>query len=230
MYKKILLVILLSPCFSFAQQKEQTIWLALFNNTHLSEKFGLHLDIQIRTADEAEYIRNLIFRPGLTYHLNKKNSLTVGYAYVETQADPDLNNSSSLIEHRAWEQYLKRSKISRASVVQRLRLEQRFLNFNTQGVFSQRLRYMGKAMIPLNRDSIFKKGFYFALQDEVFFNIQNKEKINNKFFDRNRLSVVAGYRLSEKVEFDAGYLFQYSAGFNTNLSTHALLLNINTRF
>jgi hypothetical protein len=85
-------------------------------------------------------------------------------------------------------------------------------------------------MVPLKRDSVFKKGVYFALQDEAFFNIQNKEKINNKFFDRNRLSLTAGYRLSEKIDLDAGYFFQYTAGFNHNISTHALLLTVNTRF
>ncbi len=188
------------------------------------------MDVQIRTADDADYIRNLIFRPGLIYHINKKNSVTAGYVYAETLADPNMDNAKDLIEHRAWEQYILRSKISRAFIVQRLRLEQRFLNINAQSVFSQRLRYLAKAMVPLKRDSVFKKGVYFALQDEVLLNIQNKEKINNKYFDRNRLSVVAGYRLSEKMDLDAGYLFQYTAGFKNHISTHALMLTVNTRF
>ena len=220
----------MSPCCLIAQQKEQTIWLAFVNSTRLSDKLALHLDVHTRTGDDAGYVRTFIFRPGLTYNLDKKNSLTAGYAYVETFADPALQNAGNLVEHRSWEQYILKYKINSTSISHRFRVEQRFLNRNTGNVFSQRLRYLAKALVPLKRDSVFEKGPYLSLQNEVFINIQNKEKLNNKMFDQNRLSLSAGYRLSKKVDADAGYLFQYISGSNSNTVNHALLLTINTRF
>jgi hypothetical protein len=230
MYKKFLLVVFLFPVYLFAQQKEQTIWLALINSTRLSHKFSTHLDVQIRTADDADYIRNLIFRPGITYHINKKNSLTAGYVYAEILGDPEVVTATNIIEHRPWEQYTLKYKINSTAITHRFRAEQRFLQRNNQNIFSQRLRYLARAVVPLKRDSVFKKGFYLSLQDEVFFHIQNKKKMNNKVFDQNRLSVSAGYRLSEKMDMDAGYLFNYIEGLHHNTANHALLLTLNTRF
>src|SRR5262249_4607206 len=58
-------------------------WLAYLNQTRLSNKWGVWLDLHLRTKED--FFTNFsqsIIRPGLTYYLSDATKLTVGYAYV----------------------------------------------------------------------------------------------------------------------------------------------------
>jgi len=37
--------------------------------------------------------------------------------------------------------------------------------------------------MPLSSGTEFKRGAFIGLQNEIFFNVQNKEAVNNRFFD-----------------------------------------------
>ena len=75
-----------------------------------------------------------------------------------------------------------KNPIRKIPVVNRFRLEQRFIETNTTNIFSQRLRYFARAVIPFQKQvtNKFSKGAFFALQEEIFLNLQNKELLNNK--------------------------------------------------
>ncbi len=45
--------------------------------------------------------------------------------------------------------------------------------------------------------------------NEIFLNIQNKEKLNNNFFDQNRPYAGIGYRITRKIETELGYYHRY---------------------
>jgi hypothetical protein len=214
-----------------AQVKEQTAWLALNNSTRFNPRWGMSVDIQFRSADDLEYIRNFMFRPGIVYHLNKNNNLSLGYmlndTYVRAVGVPD----NTLTEHRIWEQFVHSQHIKAITLSHRLRVEQRFIERAADHVFAQRLRYALKAQIPVARqDSSFVKGVFLGLQDEVFFHLQNKDKLNGSTFDQNRLYFGAGYRFSKKVDIEAGYVNQYSHGRTTNTSNNVIQLSLSTRF
>ena len=224
-----LLVVL---CFLFAQVSAQTVhentgWLASFNSYRLSTSWGLTFDAQLRSGNDLEKVRNLLLRPGVTYFFNKNNNVTLGYAYVGTF---NTAPKSTLTEHRIWEQYIYSTKIGRASLQNRLRLEQRFIERQTEDVFSQRLRYFVRSIIPLEKQKeAFSKGFFVAVQDEVFFNIQNKEKINNSVFDQNRIYAAVGYRLSAKFDIETGFMNQYVNGMVADVSNNIIQLAFYTR-
>ena len=224
--------LLIIVCFLFAQVSAQTVhentgWLASFNSYRLSTSWGLHFDAQVRSGNDWENVRNLLLRPGVTYFFNKKSNATLGYAYVETF---NVAPKSTLTEHRIWEQYIYNAKIGRASLQNRLRLEQRFIERQTEDVFSQRLRYFVRSIIPLvKQKEAFSKGFFVAVQDEVFFNIQNKKKINNSVFDQNRLYAAVGYRLSPKVDIETGFMNQYINGITTDVSNNIIQFAFYTR-
>jgi hypothetical protein len=55
-------------------------------------------------------------------------------------------------------------------------------------------------------DEKFSKGIYALLQSEVMFNVQNKENINNSFFDQHRPLVALGYRFNKYIDTEVGYL------------------------
>ena len=83
MYKQKLFILLIiafsfSTVVSAQNTQENSGWFAWLNSYKFSKRFGLHFDAQIRSADDWNYVRNVLIRPGLTYHFNSKNNVTLG--------------------------------------------------------------------------------------------------------------------------------------------------------
>lgn len=228
-----LLIIALSfSTVSFSQTiHENTGWLAWFNTYKFSKNFGLTSDVQFRSSDDWQFVRNVLIRPGLTYYINPKSNATVGYAFIGSYnrlPDPAKN---TLVESRIWEQYIYNMKFGQVSLQNRFRLEQRFIERQTDNIFSQRLRYFARLIVPLaKQEAAFSKGVFAALQNEIFLNIQNKDKLNNSLFDQNRVYGAIGYRFSSKFDLEAGYLNQYVNGATSDISNNVIQLAAYTRF
>ncbi|AMP99332.1 hypothetical protein AY601_2442 [Pedobacter cryoconitis] len=207
-------------------------WLFLLNNTKINEKWGTHLDVQVRSADNWSNVRNFLFRPGITYFINPQNDLTVGYLLSETHNQVDDLGEHKLVEHRIWQQYIHKHKISTVNVSHRFRLEQRFVEkVRDQDIFAQRLRYFVRFLIPLKKEAQqFEQGLFAALQNELFFNVQHKDKLSGHFFDQNRAYAALGYRFSKKFDLEAGYLNQAVKGVSTNSVNNVIQLAVYTRF
>lgn len=201
---------------------ENSGWLFLLNSTKFSEKWGMHLDVQVRSYDNWDGTKNVLFRPGITYYIDKNQNVTAGYLFASTHAMPNS------VEHRIWEQYVVNHKIKNVLIAHRFRLEQRFL---ASDEFAQRLRYFIRLIQPLQKtEQSFTKGAFFALQNEVFLNVENKEATNNSLFDQNRLYLAAGYRFSKKIDIEAGYLKQSVHGRAQNTVNNVAQLALYTRF
>lgn len=207
---------------------QNTGWLFLMNTSKFSDKWGAHFDLQIRSSDEFKNVRNLLVRPGVTYYFNGSNNLTVGYLFTQTYT-PGIE---SITENRAWEQFIHTHKIQRVNVSHRFRLEQRFIEkIAADDVFAQRLRYFVRFLIPLKKEAqAFEKGFFAAVQNEVFLNIQNKDVTNNSFFDQNRAYVALGYRLQKKIDLEIGYMNQAVKNFSGHTNNNILQVALYTRF
>lgn len=220
------------PFFSSAQVKETSAWGAWFNSTRISEKVGVHFDGQVRSSNDVESVKNVLIRPGVTWFIDDSKNATAGYALIKTFNNADGAASNNLTEHRIWEQFIYTHKISPLNLTHRFRLEQRFIDQGNQDVFSQRLRYFVRALVPLRKaaDTPFSKGAFFALQNEVFLTIQNKDELNGSMFDQNRAYAAVGYRFSPAVDLEAGYLNQAIKGSGRNLLNNVLQLAVYTRF
>jgi hypothetical protein len=229
--RKYLLIIVAIFAMNF-KTTAQTInqnsgWLFLMNSTKFNEKWGMHFDFQVRTQDEWDGVRSLLIRPGITYFINKNSDATLGYLYTPTFLREDGSADNTLTEHRIWEQYIYKHKISSINVSHRFRLEQRFV----EEQFSQRARYFVRFMIPLKKGTeTFNEGFFAALQNEVFLNVQNKDEVNGSVFDQNRAYGAAGYRFSPKVDVEVGYMNQSVNGRNSNTNNNIVQLALYTRF
>jgi hypothetical protein len=216
-----------------AQTVQQTTgWLMFLNSTKINKKWGTHLDLQLRSSDDFNHVRNVMFRPGLTHYINDKNEVTLGYLLNETYTFQDLAPDYHLTEHRIWEQYIFKHKIKAISGSHRFRVEQRFLEQqNAEDVFAQRFRYFFRFIVPLSRpEKAFERGTFVAIQNEVFLNLQNKSKLNNHVFDQNRAYLAAGYRFSGKLDIEAGYLNQAVKGTVRNTNNNVVQLAVYTRF
>ena len=71
---------------------------------------------------------------------------------------------------------------------------------------------------------------FVALQNELFFNIQNNDDLNGSAFDQNRAYLAAGYRFSKKMDIEAGYLNQAINGRTSNTVNNVVQLAVYTRF
>lgn len=212
-------------------QSQHSGWFALFNSTKFTGKWGMHLDVQVRSVDQLDGIRNLLVRPGITYYINKDNSATVGYCLVNTYTHLDGTSNTTLTENRIWEQYAFNHKLLRLSFNHRLRLEQRFIEGANDEIFSQRIRYYFRGILPLQRvEKAFTNGFYAAFQNEVFLNLQHKALLNNSVFDQNRAYAAIGYRFSKMVDVEAGYMNQAVHGAHNNTVNNIAQLGLTTRF
>lgn len=220
---------------------QNTGWFMFLNSTKFNEKWGLHFDLQVRSDNNWNRVRNVLVRPGLTYYVNKNSNATLGYLYTPTilatkvnyiDADGNSVSKGSLTEHRIWQQYIYSQQPWRgATLSHRLRLEQRFIERQTDDLFSQRFRYFFRLVQPLQKqEGGFTKGTFVALQNELFFNIQNKDKLNGSLFDQNRAYLAVGYRFSKAFDIEAGYLNQAIKGASANTVNNVAQLALYTRF
>jgi hypothetical protein len=208
----------------------EQVWLGVFNQTRVSDKWGFWIDVQLRTRDEFfnKYSQSLN-RFGLTYYLTDNTKLTAGYAYVV--AFPEDNRKVSIPEHRPWQQVQWHTKYGKKRMMQWFRLDERYrrklLNDSTLADgnnFNFKLRYNIFYDIPLSSKGIVPNSLSFVVNDEVHVNF-GKQIVYNTF-DQNRFFLGFKYQFTEHNNLQLGYmnLFQQLASGNRYRSIHAARL------
>jgi hypothetical protein len=224
---------LLVPCVGFTQDKnvitsEQT-WLAYFNQTRLTNKSGLWLDVHFRFTDDfAERMSQDIFRLGYVYYLHDNVRLSAGYAFTTLFSGED--EVPNLNEHRPWQQIQWFDKKQHFNMMQYLRLEQRFKQQIVDGQvsddyqFNSRIRYNMSFTIPLKHGGVQPKTPFIFVSDEVMINFG--EEIINNYFDQNRFFVGFGYQFTNSLNAHLGYLnvFLERPSGTDFIKTHAIRL------
>lgn len=215
-------------------------WLAYFNQTRLSNKWGLWGDFQIRTREEVvSDFSTGIARVGLTYFVDDNLRLTVGYSFINN-FPPNDNIKVSQPEHRPWQQVQWFTKNKRTRLMQYIRLEERYrrryLNnaeLADSYAFNFRLRYNFFYQIPLHPQGLIPKKLSAIVNDELHINF-GKQIVNN-YFDQNRLFLGLNYSFDNNNNLQLGYLntfIQMPAGNqyrNINALRVAYLHNLDLR-
>ena len=218
-------------------QTQFTGWLASFNTFSSQGKTSIHLDVQVRSSDELKYMQSFLARTGINVKLKNNVIGTIGYAYISNRRTVS-SVTGYAPEHRIWEQLLVSHPLFHSTLAHRFRLEQRFISVssvennelkNDGNVFANRFRYFVRTLLPLKQEKPFKKGWFGALQNEVFLNIGDKSHVNGKTFDQNRAYVAVGYRVSSLVDLETGYLNQYVTGRSGFINNHVWQIAVYTR-
>ncbi|MBD1393087.1 DUF2490 domain-containing protein [Mucilaginibacter glaciei] len=230
----LLFVAFLTPFKLFAQENQFSGWGAIFHSQRFGKHWGASFDGQFRSASHFDYLRNILLRPSVNYHFDGNKMVALGYAYVTLNGRTASGDKTFRPESRIWQQFTINTKFGSNNTLQhRFRLEQRFLGNTTNTnnhYFAQRLRYFARAIVPFKHGQAFIKGPFAALQDEIFVNVQNKEKVNNHFFDQNRAYAALGYRIRKEVDVEAGYLNQYTKSATAYTINHVIQVAFYTRF
>ena len=218
---------------SYGQTKQATsvrqVWLGYFNQTRFSNKWGVWLDLHLRTKEDLfKDLSQTIIRPGITYYINDATKLTAGYAYIR-HFPADNHNHVTQPEHRPWLQLQWHTKYPKLRTMQLVRLEERYrrkiLNDSTLADgynFNFRLRYNFLLQVPLTNKPIRAGNFSFIVNDEVHVNF-GKQVVYN-YFDQNRFFLGFSYHTNTHDNLQLGYmnLFQQLPAGNKYKTIHAL--------
>jgi hypothetical protein len=208
------------------EEREQ-LWLGYFNQTRLSDKFGLWLDVQPRmTENFVERRFQFLFRPALTYFIKDNLRLNIGYAHISHYPAKGLNTTR--YEHRPWQQIWWNQKYPKMTTLQWLRLEQRFnekvlSDVKQEGYnYNFRVRYNFSVFVPLTGTEMKANTTFLALANEVFLNFGDRVVYNT--FDQNRLFAGFGYQFTSHLNAQFGYMnvYQQEASGTNYFSTHAI--------
>jgi len=207
----------------------QTAWMAWSNTHSLGDKWSLGTDLQLRSADDWERVRNVVIRPSLGYAINGQVTASLGYMLNRT-FDPVVRDTT---EQRLWQQLSIAQPLPRLTLTHRLRLEQRFIERATQpDVEAVRLRYQLRAQAPMQAPATgasFTRGPYVALQSEWMGHLAGKKELNGRTFDQLRAYAGIGWRFSRKADIEAGYQLQYLNGRAVDTRNHIILVSAITR-
>jgi len=125
---KRLYTILAVGCFAFgfsqALKQDQRVWMAYVGQYKASPKWGYHMEAQFRMDNQLEQNMQNLFRVGAVYHLSESKNITAGYALVNTYS---AVADDYFKENRLWEQYQITTKWSKDILINRFRMEQRWV-------------------------------------------------------------------------------------------------------
>tara|TARA_B110000444_G_scaffold161848_1_gene151234 strand:+ start:239 stop:853 length:615 start_codon:yes stop_codon:yes gene_type:complete len=186
------------PNSADAQDSDLGNWLIYIGSKKISQNWNWHHEIQNRNYNTFGDLEQLLIRTGLGYTLRDKNqNLLLGYGYILSENYNELDQKTPINEHRIFQQFILRQTINDFKLGHRFRLEQRFI----ESEFKIRFRYFLNARLPLKigRDN----RFYLSGYNEFFLSFEEV------FFDRNRLYGGIGYKLSEGINLELGYMNQF---------------------
>lgn len=238
MAKKVLLHLILSliALQSMSQNDDRSGgWFSALNSFRIKGNWGWQTDINIRSTDRWHHFNTLMMRNALSYRFNKKLTVLNGYTYTLSRVVMG-DFSGYTAEHQVYQQAFFRHRIGRMYTLHRPMLEERFLSRNvvkdkevvTDGrMFSTRLRYLLRNVLPLKNEPAFNKGWYGVTQQEIMLITTNRSAVNGKTYDQFRAFGGLGYRFSPVFDLEAGYLYRNLAT-KTSLHYHDHLLQLTT--
>ncbi|VAW28098.1 hypothetical protein MNBD_BACTEROID06-24, partial [hydrothermal vent metagenome] len=177
--KKILIILCLALPFSaFSQESDLGNWLLYFGNKNFSKKLNWHHEVQHRNYNLIGDLEQLLLRTGVGYNLSEKNNnLLLGYGFIRSENYTNGIGEKLIVnEHRIYQQFINKHKVSRVYLQHRFRFEQRFV----EDVFKLRWRYFLAFNIPLTNPTMEDKTVYLSAYNEIFLNTEGN------IFDRNR--------------------------------------------
>ena len=130
---------------------------------------------------------------GLNYHITPKLSVGLCYAYGTIDSSFEVNDIPHTKEHRIIEQLIFNHKLNAIQFSQRLRLEQRFLEYPPENQLIYRTRYRFKIKIPLNNT------LFISTYDEIHFNLTEFD------FQQNRAFMGLGIFITKNINTELGY-------------------------
>lgn len=197
----IVLLVFFTPINTNAQDSDLGNWLIYIGNKKLNNGWNIHNEVQYRNYDAIGDLEQLLLRTGIGYNLTENNNnILLGYGYILSENYiGETDEKVSVNEHRIFQQFTTKQKIGKVGLSHRYRFEQRFVEDD----FRMRLRYFLGINIPLQYKEDGKNPLYLSAYNEIFLNTESS------VFDRNRVYGGLGYKFSNALRMELGYMNQF---------------------
>jgi hypothetical protein len=211
--KTLLLIILETTLLlnAFSQQAKQFqnqnhIWLSINCKHQIAKNWNILSDVHVRRTDFFAHNNFYFIRLGIGKELNQQLSIAAGGGHMWLA---NRNEATELFsnENRLYQEIQYKSKIQKAQIQNRIRIEERWqekvINYRPQKEYrySTRIRYLIGINIQLFRNSKLPE---LALADEVM--LQFGKHILYNPFDQNRLFAGLKQKINKQLSFDIGYM------------------------
>jgi len=187
--------------------KQQQAWVSINSTVRLTNKWGFVADIHERRNNFFKDASFHFVRVGANYWLKDNITITAGYAHLWLA--PTTNGWQTFAnEHRVYEQAQMVLKFSTTSMLQRLRVDQRWqqkiVDDKPTGAnkFTNRVRYLLSFTIPVFKNAQLPA---LVLSDELL--VQFGKEVVYNTFDQNRLFVGIRQKVAKNLSFDLGYMY-----------------------
>lgn len=208
--------VLLGLCLGAAAQAVQHeggLWTTASVGGSLAERVAASVAVQARFDDELGRRERLLVRPSLSYRVDPRLSLALGYDahFIDAPAE--------LTEQRSWQQATWRFGGSGVRAAVRLRLEQRFIE--DVGGTPWRARLRGQVTVPLAG-----RPWFFIASEELLFGLNEERRGPADGFDQSRTYLGFGRPLSSRVSGQIGYQNQFLDRGARDRMLHQLMLSV----
>lgn len=222
----------------FESGNNRNAWTCLFHQYALNSKWSVHSEFQWRRNQGFSEPQQELLRFGLNYHLPGAIMLTAGYGFIHTYPYGVFPSSAEFPEHRIWQQIQFRNTYRKSQWINRLRLEQRWINLpvinasqeyeSGPAVFSNRIRILNRYSRPIFSNEFKNYAFYITAYDEMM--VQFGSHVKHNIFDQNRLSAGVGYQIPILGRIEISYLLQslFKSNGTQIEQNHTLVLAIYT--
>ncbi|KGL61096.1 MULTISPECIES: DUF2490 domain-containing protein [unclassified Polaribacter] len=169
-------------------------WYAVTTASKVSDKFSISGSLtnwNYKIVDNQHLLLAII---GLNYKVNNAVSFGIGYGYGSIDTSFEETGDPYIIENRTIEQISVKYKVYKFSLSHRFKLEQRFIEYETQYKFKNRIRYRFKSSFPIN------KRLSITFYDEIHYHL-----INGLDFHQNRAYAGLGVKINKNMNFQFGY-------------------------
>lgn len=191
-------------------------WFAYSGSHKISDKWGLHLEVQWRRSNLIMDNQQLLMRAGINHYLNSQVYVTAGYCYVITYPYGGFAAKTMFPENRIWEQINLKTGIGAVEIINRFRLEQRYINAPVQqdngiyepgdAIYTNRARALIRFYLPFKGKTIEDRSWFASAFNEVFINFG--KNVGYNILDQNRAYLGIGYKLPKAGRLELGYLNQ----------------------
>ncbi|MFN0082861.1 MAG: DUF2490 domain-containing protein [Ferruginibacter sp.] len=191
--------------FCFSQGFDLGSWNIINVKYKINEKWNVFGEVQIRSLKFYKNFHYHEYKGGVNFKAHQNVTLTIAAGDYDTYKEGgNFIKPKNNDEFRLWPQISFIQPIGNSSLEQRYRAEFRF----TSNGFRNRLRYRLGLAYPFGNNKSGFKPYQINLSNEIFFT--DKEP----YFERNRVLVSFGYRITKQTTFQLGYLHQFDYKIN----------------
>lgn len=182
----------------------------------LNEKWELFNDAQARLELTDGDWFNILWRQGIQRKFKNDHTAMIGYARFHLYPNP--NNGAFRREWRLWQEWGAKQVLTKSTVIQRIRVEQRFIaTSETPYKFST---FRARFRLEWQRYINDKRNTYLILGNEMLI---AATRVNFVFLDQNRIFGGFGYKFNEQWGVAVTGMHLLLRRSNTELESHGII-------